>query len=103
MASAAVSARFLASLSERAWLCSVESGKSLMGGQALTCTIEVTRARRRSFLTENQSTYIPIGEKHRLGNPGKTPPFLIEVQSGAYLEEHDIVRFEDIYRRSSTE
>ena len=55
------------------------------------------------MLSENQSTYIPIGEKHRLANPGKIPAFLIEVQSGAYLNEDDIVRYDDIYRRSATE
>jgi mannose-1-phosphate guanylyltransferase/mannose-6-phosphate isomerase len=66
-------------------------------------TLEVTRGEETSFLTENQSTYIPIGEKHRLANPGKVPAFLIEVQSGPYLGEDDIVRFEDIYGRPSTE
>lgn len=52
------------------------------------------------ILTENQSTYIPLGTKHRLSNPGKMPLELIEVQSGAYLGEDDIVRFEDTYGRS---
>jgi mannose-1-phosphate guanylyltransferase / mannose-6-phosphate isomerase len=51
------------------------------------------------LLTENQSTYIPLGAKHRLQNPGKIPLELIEVQSGAYLSEDDIVRFEDNYGR----
>ena len=50
-------------------------------------------------LHENESTYIPIGEKHRLENPGKTPLEIIEIQSGGYLGEDDIVRFEDIYDR----
>jgi mannose-1-phosphate guanylyltransferase/mannose-6-phosphate isomerase len=54
-----------------------------------------------SLLSENQSTYIPIGERHRLVNPGKIPAFLIEVQSGPYLDEDDIVRYEDAYGRSS--
>jgi mannose-1-phosphate guanylyltransferase/mannose-6-phosphate isomerase len=63
----------------------------------------VTRGEQISMLSENQSTYIPIGEKHRLANPGKIPAFLIEVQSGAYLNEDDIVRYDDIYRRSSSE
>ena len=65
-----------------------------------------SRARSRSpraseveLLSENQSTFIPIGKKHRLANPGKIPAFLIEVQSGAYLDEDDIVRFEDMYGR----
>jgi len=66
-------------------------------------TLEITKGGETNLLTENQSTYIPIGEKHRLSNPGKIPAFLIEVQSGAYLNEDDIVRFEDIYRRSSNE
>ena len=66
-------------------------------------TLEVTKGGETNLLTENQSTYIPIGEKHRLSNPGKIPAFLIEVQSGTYLDEDDIVRFEDIYRRSSDE
>lgn len=50
-------------------------------------------------LTENQSVYIPLGEVHRLSNPGKLPMQLIEVQTGAYLGEDDILRFEDIYDR----
>jgi mannose-1-phosphate guanylyltransferase / mannose-6-phosphate isomerase len=66
-------------------------------------TLEVTKGEETTLLTENQSTYIPIGEKHRLGNPGKIPAFLIEVQSGAYLDEDDIVRFEDMYGRSANE
>ena len=51
------------------------------------------------FLTENQSTYIPVGKAHSLENPGKIPLELIEVQSGSYLGEDDIVRLEDIYGR----
>jgi mannose-1-phosphate guanylyltransferase/mannose-6-phosphate isomerase len=62
-------------------------------------TLEVTKGAETSLLTENQSTYIAVGEKHRVGNPGKIPALLIEVQSGAYLEEDDITRFEDIYHR----
>jgi mannose-1-phosphate guanylyltransferase/mannose-6-phosphate isomerase len=50
-------------------------------------------------MTENQSTYIPIGVAHRLRNPGKTPLEMIEVQSGSYLGEDDIVRLADIYGR----
>ena len=50
-------------------------------------------------LHENQSSYIPIGAKHRLSNPGKIPLKLIEVQSGSYLGEDDIYRFEDNYGR----
>jgi mannose-1-phosphate guanylyltransferase/mannose-6-phosphate isomerase len=51
------------------------------------------------LLEENQSTYIPIGVKHRLENPGTSVLEMIEVQSGDYLEEDDIVRFEDTYGR----
>ena len=50
-------------------------------------------------LHENESTYIPIGEKHRLENPGNIPLEIIEIQSGSYLGEDDIVRFEDVYDR----
>jgi mannose-1-phosphate guanylyltransferase/mannose-6-phosphate isomerase len=66
-------------------------------------TLEVTKGATTELLSENQSTYIAIGEKHRLANPGKIPAFLIEVQSGSYLNEDDIVRFDDIYRRNSNE
>ena len=52
------------------------------------------------MLTENQSTYIPLGQTHRLANPGKVPLEIIEVQSGSYLGEDDIVRFEDTYGRA---
>jgi mannose-1-phosphate guanylyltransferase/mannose-6-phosphate isomerase len=52
------------------------------------------------LVTENQSTYIPLGVKHRLENPGIVPLEMIEVQSGSYLGEDDIVRFEDTYGRS---
>jgi mannose-1-phosphate guanylyltransferase/mannose-6-phosphate isomerase len=69
----------------------------------VTGTVEVTRGEEVAMLSENESTYIPIGKKHRLANPGKIPAFLIEVQSGAYLDEDDIVRFDDIYQRSSNE
>jgi mannose-1-phosphate guanylyltransferase/mannose-6-phosphate isomerase len=62
-------------------------------------TAEVTCGERKLLLTENQSTYIPLGEVHRLANPGKLPLEIIEVQSGSYLGEDDIVRFEDTYGR----
>lgn len=62
-------------------------------------TALVTRDEEEMLLTENQSTYIPLGVKHRLANPGKTNLELIEVQSGSYLGEDDIVRFEDSYGR----
>lgn len=63
-------------------------------------TAEVTRGDEVILLGENQSTYIPLGVTHRLRNPGKLPLELIEVQSGSYLGEDDIVRFEDTYGRS---
>lgn len=63
-------------------------------------TAEVTRGDEVILLTENQSTYIPLGVTHRLKNPGKLPLELIEVQSGSYLGEDDIVRFEDSYGRA---
>jgi mannose-1-phosphate guanylyltransferase/mannose-6-phosphate isomerase len=62
-------------------------------------TAKVTRGEQQIRLGENESTYIPVGEKHRLENPGKVPLYLIEVQSGAYLGEDDIVRFDDRYKR----
>lgn len=62
-------------------------------------TAEVTRGDEVILLSENQSTYIPLGVTHRLRNPGKLPLELIEVQSGSYLGEDDIVRFEDTYGR----
>ncbi len=64
-------------------------------------TARVTNEDRVFLLTENQSTYIPVGAKHRLENPGSLPLEIIEVQSGSYLGEDDIVRFEDVYKRSS--
>ena len=63
-------------------------------------TAKVTRNGEEVLLTENQSTYIPLGASHRLENPGRIPLHMIEVQSGAYLGEDDIVRFEDVYKRS---
>ena len=63
-------------------------------------TARVTCNDKEFLLTEDQSTYIPLGHTHRLENPGKVPLELIEVQSGAYLGEDDIVRFEDIYGRT---
>jgi len=63
-------------------------------------TAEITNGDKTLILTENQSTYIPQGQTHRLANPGKTPLEIIEVQSGSYLGEDDIVRFEDTYGRN---
>ncbi|MDR4651832.1 MAG: mannose-1-phosphate guanylyltransferase/mannose-6-phosphate isomerase [Nitrosomonas sp.] len=62
-------------------------------------TARVTRNDESYLVTENESTYIPIGTRHRLENPGRVPLEMIEVQSGSYLGEDDIVRFEDIYGR----
>ncbi len=63
-------------------------------------TARVTRGEETFLLGENESTFIPLGTKHRLENPGKVPLELIEVQSGSYLGEDDIVRFEDQYGRT---
>jgi mannose-1-phosphate guanylyltransferase/mannose-6-phosphate isomerase len=64
---------------------------------------EVTVGDDVRILQENESTYIPVGTKHRLANPGKVPLELVEVQCGAYLGEDDIVRFEDVYGRVASE
>jgi mannose-1-phosphate guanylyltransferase/mannose-6-phosphate isomerase len=66
----------------------------------VTGTAEITNGDKVITLTENQSTYIPLGEVHRLSNPGSIPLEIIEVQSGSYLGEDDIVRFEDTYGRT---
>ena len=66
----------------------------------VTGTAEITRDDEVFLLTENQSTYIPLGAVHRIANPGKVPLEIIEVQSGSYLGEDDIVRFEDTYGRA---
>ncbi len=63
-------------------------------------TALVTIGDRQKILRENESTYIPLGEVHRLENPGKIPLEIIEVQSGSYLGEDDIVRLEDVYNRA---
>ena len=62
-------------------------------------TARITRGEETFLLSENESTYIPIGSTHRIENPGKVPLHIIEVQSGSYLGEDDIVRFEDRYGR----
>ncbi|WP_321953174.1 mannose-1-phosphate guanylyltransferase/mannose-6-phosphate isomerase [Paraburkholderia bannensis] len=66
-------------------------------------TARVTRGDEVFLISENESTYIPLGVKHRLENPGKTPLEIIEVQSGGYLGEDDIVRFEDQYGRTDAQ
>ncbi|MGC2459502.1 MAG: mannose-1-phosphate guanylyltransferase/mannose-6-phosphate isomerase [Steroidobacteraceae bacterium] len=65
-------------------------------------TARITRGDETFLLEENQSTYIPIGVRHRIENPGRIPLHIIEVQSGGYLGEDDIVRFEDRYGRQGT-
>ena len=62
-------------------------------------TAKVTIGDRARLVTENESVYIPVCEKHRLENPGKVPVMLIEVQTGAYVGEDDIIRYEDVYAR----
>jgi mannose-1-phosphate guanylyltransferase / mannose-6-phosphate isomerase len=62
-------------------------------------TAKVTRGEETFLVSENQSTFIPLGTTHRLENPGRVPLEMIEVQSGSYLGEDDIVRFEDVYGR----
>ncbi len=64
-------------------------------------TAEVTVDDNIRLLTENQSVYIPLGAKHRLSNPGKVPALLVEIQSGPYLGEDDIVRYEDDFNRDN--
>jgi mannose-1-phosphate guanylyltransferase/mannose-6-phosphate isomerase len=66
-------------------------------------TAEVTRGDETFLLSENESTYIPLGVTHRLANPGNIPLEIIEVQSGSYLGEDDIVRFDDVYGRNADE
>jgi len=63
-------------------------------------TARVTRGEKTYLVSENESTFIPLGTRHRLENPGKVPLEMIEVQSGAYLDEDDIVRFDDSYGRT---
>jgi len=62
-------------------------------------TAIIIRGEEKVLLKEDESTYIPLGTLHRLENPGKIPLELIEVQSGSYLGEDDIVRFDDVYGR----
>lgn len=62
-------------------------------------TAKITNGEKEIILHENESTYIPVGHKHRLENPEKTNLEVIEVQTGDYLGEDDIIRYEDIYNR----
>jgi mannose-6-phosphate isomerase-like protein (cupin superfamily) len=66
----------------------------------VTGTAKVTKGNEELILHENESTFIPMGTRHRLENPGKIALHLIEVQSGSYLGEDDIVRYEDTYGRA---
>jgi len=66
-------------------------------------TARITCDDRVFLLSENESTYIPVGARHRIENPGRVPLHIVEVQSGAYLGEDDIVRFEDNYGRKDTD
>jgi mannose-1-phosphate guanylyltransferase / mannose-6-phosphate isomerase len=66
-------------------------------------TARITCNDKTFLLSENESTYIPIGATHRIENPGKVPLHIVEVQSGSYLGEDDIVRFEDNYGRKGTD
>lgn len=65
-------------------------------------TAEITNGEQVRLLSENQSTYIPLGAVHRLANPGTIPLEIVEVQSGSYLGEDDIVRLQDTYGRAPT-
>ena len=78
----------------------VRAGLDVRREVVVAGTAKVTRGKEEVVLFEDQSTYIPMGTPHRLENPGKIPLHLIEVQSGSYLGEDDIVRFEDTYGRS---
>jgi mannose-1-phosphate guanylyltransferase/mannose-6-phosphate isomerase len=64
-------------------------------------TARITRGDEVFLLSENESTFIPVGTRHRIENPGKVALHMIEVQSGSYLGEDDIVRFEDVYGRET--
>ncbi len=66
-------------------------------------TARVTCGEKQSVVNVNESTFIPIGQLHRLENPGRIPLVIIEVQSGEYLGEDDIVRFQDDYQRAEEE
>ena len=63
-------------------------------------TAKVTIGEQEKLVSENQSVYIPLGARHRMENPGKVPMVLIEVQTGSYLGEDDIIRYEDVYARN---
>ena len=63
-------------------------------------TAKVTIDDEVQLVGENQSVYIPLGAVHRMENPGKVPMVLIEVQTGSYLGEDDIIRYEDVYARN---
>ena len=64
-------------------------------------TAEVQINENIKFLSANQSVYVPLGAKHRLGNSGEDPLVIIEIQTGSYLGEDDIIRFQDHYGRAN--
>ena len=70
-----------------------------LGPKVVEGTARVTIDGEVRLITENQSVYVPLGAVHRLENPGKLPMILIEVQTGAYLGEDDIIRYDDVYAR----
>lgn len=90
---------------ERVWV----TGHHGMVGSAIIrrlrnepCEVLTAASDEEDFLlNENESIYIPVGEEHRLANPGKIPLQLIEVQSGSYLSKDDVVRLDDVYGRES--
>ena len=73
--------------------------KSALAVTGLTFVNSLSAKSYRKIIGSNESVYIPLGVKHRLSNPTKLPLTLIEIQSGSYLGEDDIVRFKDIYNR----
>ena len=78
------------------------AASSIPAESSVSVPASITRGEESFLLEENQSTYIPIGVRHRIENPGRIALHIIEVQSGGYLGEDDIVRFEDRYGRQGT-
>ena len=78
-----------------------EAGRLTIAAVVVSGTGRVTVDEKVVLLAPNESTYVPVGAKHRLENPGRVPLTLIEVQCGDYVGEDDIVRFDDIYGRAS--
>ena len=84
---------------ERALLLTSALASATLSGALCAKPVVVTNGDDKFLLSENQSTFIPLGATHCIENPGKVPLEIIEVQSGTYLGEDDIVRFEDLYGR----